>query len=288
MAQDSMFWTTNNIGDGVEYTQEQWIALWRDLHLYDPATEGIVPGVGSEYEVTGVASPVTVGSGRGIVYGFPCRSTASEEVAIPTPVIDTTGHRIVLRADWDDVTLAQTVQIALVSSSDGVAAPPAVTQVDGDVWEISLATLTITTGGVIAVTDTRVFTHFNTKVKAAMIEAIIQQRQGGSATDWCEEGTNNYGSPAGSLQQIGPGLLHWSGAGDPSTYTDIIFPIAFSAKPIIFLTIGTATEIIGTTFQFINAPAAEISTTGCRVHGYGTAGITDKDLYFYWLAIGPQ
>lgn len=168
MALQSIFWTTNGTGDGAAaYTQAQVTEWLRKFLLADPAGEGVIPGVGGDLAVTGTSSPVAVAAGAALVYGFPAWSSASENVTVPTPVIGTTGHRIVLRANWS----AQTVRVERISSSDGVAAFPALTQTAGTTWEISLATLTITTGGIITVTDARQYAHFNTKLSGANLDS---------------------------------------------------------------------------------------------------------------------
>lgn len=163
----SILWTTNGTGDGASpYTQAQVSEWLRKTFLADPATQGILPGVGGEFAVSGTSSPLTVASGFAYVYGFPAWDNSAATVAVPTPVIGTTGHRIVLRADW----AAQTVRVVLLSSSDGVATPPAVTQTAGTRWEISLATLTITTGGTITVTDTRQYAHANLMLNGSRLD----------------------------------------------------------------------------------------------------------------------
>ena len=69
----------------------------------------------------------------------------------------TTGRRCVLRKDWS----ARTVRAVIISSSDGTASLPSLTQVDGVTWEIPLASFTITTAGVIAaLTDEREYVDY--------------------------------------------------------------------------------------------------------------------------------
>jgi hypothetical protein len=103
--------------------------------------------------VSGAASPVSVATGAALVYGLPYENTAIVTQAIATPSVGTTGHRIALRASW----AAQTVRVVDIASADGTAAIPALVQSPGVTYDIPLATLTITTGGVITVTDARVF-----------------------------------------------------------------------------------------------------------------------------------
>lgn len=163
MAQGSFLWTTSGTGDGPGggFTQSHWETIFRKL-----LDEGVLEGIDSELAVSGDASPLSVAAGAAVVDGHVYYNNAAANVAVSTPSIGTTGHRVVIQADWT----AQTARIALLSSSDGVATPPAVTQNSGSVYEISLATLTITTGGVITVTDDRSFIHYSTRVSAAMID----------------------------------------------------------------------------------------------------------------------
>jgi hypothetical protein len=116
--------------------------------------EGVVYGVGDGYEVSGVATPLTVGSGRVQNRGFSLWDVSSRTIAVVTPSIGTTGGRVIIRADYSGATVRTAVKL----SADGVAASPALTQVENTTWEISLATFTVTTGGVIALTDDRTFT----------------------------------------------------------------------------------------------------------------------------------
>lgn len=122
----------------------------------------------NELAVTGAASPVAVNTGAALVDGIPYENTASVNQAIATPSVGTTGHRIVLRASW----AAQTVRITDIASADGVAAIPAAVQIAGTTYDITLATLTITTGGVITLTDARSYLHYTTKVSTAMLDDL--------------------------------------------------------------------------------------------------------------------
>ena len=168
MAESSLFWT-DSTGDGGPYNQSD-LSAWLE-HLFttdNDDTEGVLKGDGNELAVTGTSSPVAVGTGAAIVKGRFYLNTASVNVSVPTPSSNTRIDRIVLQADWT----AQTVRIARVAGSEGGAAP-ALTQTDGTKWEISLAQASITTGGVITVTDERVFCQFGTRVTAAMIDAAV-------------------------------------------------------------------------------------------------------------------
>lgn len=160
MAQSSIFWPTNGVGDGAsQYTDAQLQAWLRRTFLRDLTTEGIESGFANELAVSGASSPVSIATGAALVYGIPYENTAVVSQAIATPSVGTTGHRIVLRASW----AAQTVRVTDIASADGTAAIPALVQTPGTTYDIPLATLTITTGGVITVTDARVFRGTKTK-----------------------------------------------------------------------------------------------------------------------------
>lgn len=167
MAEFSLFWTTGGAGDGASaYTQAQLQAWLRRTFTTAPATEGVLKNYANGLAVSGAATPLTVATGAAVADGFPYENDAAVSLAVPTPAVGTTGKRVVLRAAH----AARTVRIALITSADGVSAFPALTQSAGVTWEISLATLSVTTGGVITVTDARSYAHFNSQVATANID----------------------------------------------------------------------------------------------------------------------
>lgn len=169
MTEKSIFWTTGALGDGAaEYTMAELTRWLRQTYLSDNTDEGVLKNYGGELAVSGVASPVSIATGGALVYGFPYWSTTASTLAIPTPVGDTRIDRVVLEADWT----AQTVRIARVAGAEGGAAP-ALTQIDGTTWQISLAQASITVGGVITVTDERVFVHPNWEIEAGQFNADV-------------------------------------------------------------------------------------------------------------------
>jgi hypothetical protein len=151
MAESTLFWTTNGTGDGTGsgYTATQLFQLWRSF-ARTANLGGVFPDVLNELAVTGTATPVAVNTGQAIVYGIPYFNTASVNVAISTPASLTRVDYIVLRASY----AAQTVRITRIAGTEG-AGTPALTQSAGTTWDIPLATVSITTSGVITVTDAR-------------------------------------------------------------------------------------------------------------------------------------
>jgi hypothetical protein len=155
MAEKSLFWFTNGFtgatGDGsAPYTQDEFSLYNRDL-----LGEGVVYGSGNNLAVSGTATPLDLETGRAQVRGFSYWNSSASTLAVTTPTTGTTGGRVVLRADYS----AATVRAVVKLNTDGNAGIPALTQVANTTWEISLATFTVTTGGGIAVTDTREFTR---------------------------------------------------------------------------------------------------------------------------------
>lgn len=155
MTEFSYPWAGTATGDAGTYSDDQWSDAWRHLLMFDRAASGPIVGVLNELEVTGVTSPVAVATGVALVDGKIYTNDASENVAIPTPTTNPRIDRIVLRKDWS----AQTVRITRIAGSEAASpSAPAITQNDGVTWDVSLAQVHVTTGGVVTVTDEREFT----------------------------------------------------------------------------------------------------------------------------------
>lgn len=156
MTERSVFWATTNVGDGPSagYSSTDLFEVFRSLFTGNAGTDygGVSPDYLNQLVVTGTSSPVSVGTGAAIVYGVPYFSSAAVSVTIPTPVSATRIDRIVLRASWS----AQTVRITRIAGVEGGAAP-AITQNAGVTWDVRLAVVSITTAGVITVSDEREF-----------------------------------------------------------------------------------------------------------------------------------
>lgn len=169
MAEKSFPWTGNGTGDGTSggYTALEWSEIWRKAFLGGgEASQGVCKGVDNELACTGTATPIAVNTGAAFVYGKFYHNTASVNLSVTTPVVGTTGGHVILRLDWT----AQTVRLVAVRNTDGVNSTPSLTQSLSTQWEIRLATFTITTGGVIALTDARAYVHMAQRVATANID----------------------------------------------------------------------------------------------------------------------
>jgi len=174
MAEVSRFWTTNGTGDGPAggYTAQQFYDFLRRLLITDQeASQGVIFSDRNQLACTGSATPIAVNTGSAIVHGFWYENTSSLNLAVTTPTIGTTGGRVNLKADWT----AQTVRAVVNRNADGNAAIPALTQTAGSVWEVPLYTFSITTGGVITLTDARGYVAIGSKLQANAVDmAAIQ------------------------------------------------------------------------------------------------------------------
>lgn len=107
-------------------------------------TEDLTPSVG--------AGQILIDPGYALNYGTLYYNSTQASVVIPTPAASTREDYIVLRKDW----AAQTVRITRVAGIEGAGLPDC-EQDAGNLWDIPLASISVTTGGVITLTDLRQF-----------------------------------------------------------------------------------------------------------------------------------
>ena len=169
MPEKSIFWETGALGDGAsEYTLTELTRWLSQSFASTTVDEAIMKNYGGEMAVSGVASPVSIATGGALVHGFPYWHTVASTIIINTPVGDTRIDRIVLSADY----VAQTVRLTLLTGIEG-GGIPAMTHNTGVLWEIPLARVSITVGGVITLTDERVFLHPGWDIEAGMFNADV-------------------------------------------------------------------------------------------------------------------
>ena len=145
MTESSFLWDEGAGGDQSPHTEADVIALFKAL----TKGAGVIGGYLNTLKPSVSGANLLINTGWAMsISGHPYRNDASKSTTIATPVVGTTGHRIVLRED----TAAQTVRIFDIASADGTAAIPAAAGTD-----VTLCTLTITTVPVITMTDAREF-----------------------------------------------------------------------------------------------------------------------------------
>lgn len=157
---------TVNASDGIGYRlanedyESPFIDRMMRAVLNGTGDRGVLNNWLNELVVSGVGSPITVGTGAAIIYGLYYENDAALNVAVPNPTSDTRYDRIVVRRDWS----AQTARVTRLVGVEGAGYAPAMTQSVAPggtgIYDIPLASLSITTGGVIVVTDEREYCQF--------------------------------------------------------------------------------------------------------------------------------
>ncbi len=165
MAESSIFWPTGTTGDGASpYTDTQLFAWLRRTFTKNPAAEAVLRGYANELQVTAGSGKVTVGTGAAYVYGIPYENNAALDIAIPTPSSNTRYDCIVLRADWT----AKTVRLARVAGTEG-GGIPSKTQTPGSIYEVSIATIMVTTGGQMTIYQGGAYCTFATNIETGAV-----------------------------------------------------------------------------------------------------------------------
>jgi len=165
------------VGDGRPYTSAEWDQWWEMVFAQmSGASEGVLPEVWNELEVTDpdVVNKVDVDTGAACIKGKGHWNTVSNRLTVASAAGGTTRKdRVILRCDWTGgVGTQYTTRLAVKQGTQ--ADPPALTQTDNTVWEISLAQFVVDDAGNISgLTDERAFCHFATKVDENMLDASI-------------------------------------------------------------------------------------------------------------------
>lgn len=161
MAELSLPWDGTSTGDAGTYTEDEWRDVLRSLSggggAFGSANVAVVGGLLNSIKPSSPGNDqIKADTGYAIVDGTVYKNTAAVTKTMTTPSVGTTGKRLVLQKGWT----AQTIRIAVISSSDGTASIPSLTQSDATTWEVPLCSFTHATSGVIAaVTDEREFTN---------------------------------------------------------------------------------------------------------------------------------
>lgn len=248
MAQQSGFWDSTGTGDGSAsgYTETQHYQYHESLFLRDKTTQGVLKNFLNGLAVSGTATPVSIATGAAVVAGFWYINDASTTLAVSTPAVSTRIDRVILRVSWS----AQTVRLVLLAGSEGGAAPT-LTQSLNTTWEISLAQVSITTGGAITVTDERSYAKFNTEVDTNSLadDAVTFAKMQNITTDRL---LGRDTASSGNVEEltVGGGLEFTGSAGiqiaDLGVTTGKIDDLGVTGAKIANQTIDPATKLQGT------------------------------------------
>lgn len=109
-------------------------------------------------------------------------------------------------------------------------------------------------------------------------------RQGGNATDWDTAGVTNY-IPEKSIIQTG--TKEFAFTGNSSLGLSITFPIEFSAKPQVYVSLVKPWNSEGQKITTVCVSTYDpVSTTGCRIFCEASSAAT-VTVNVNWMAIGP-
>ena len=271
MAESSLFWLTNGTGDGIATSAYQFTDWINRSLVGDPTKGGVIAGYLGALGVsaaTGSVSPLTVATGAATVGGVPYSNSTPLTVNVPTPAVGTTGYRLVLRANWT----SQTVRVTLVGSPDGTGTTPALVQNIGTMFDVNLATFSITTSGSIInlVGNYGVYSYGGPSNRYA-------SRLGNDPTNWSVGGTNIYPMSGVILTQVG--------TVQPGTYGAVntaFFATSFSGPPLVFLS-GTTTNGLPNTgvVPVLSGPPL------VDRFNYWQPSVTGYNANVHFMAIGP-
>jgi hypothetical protein len=180
MVETSYFWGGTTIGDHGTYTDDNFSDFITNIFLKDRTLEGVLPFVGAFLVPTNPSGvTIRIAAGSALVDGKLYTSSANVDHTVAAPGAGFNYYSVVLTKDF----AAQTVRQTLLGPS--TVGYPTVTQTDGTKWEIYLAKISVSSAGVIVVTDSRTLCHVNSMVSEAMIEAgaVTNTKIGALAVD---------------------------------------------------------------------------------------------------------
>lgn len=310
MAESSRPYTNNGTNDGTSYTALQWRSIYRNIF-----GNGVISGLA----VSGTTSPLSVAAGAAWIDGVFYENTSAVSLAVATPAALTAGHVVLrvemasgvqkarvyaVRATSGDTnvpaltqTSESTYEIRLASFTISAAGAIVLTDTrpylhantrvstamidDDNITNVKMADNSVGTAEII---DGSVGTAelANDAVDDTKVGARVPQfyrRKGGSSTDWSAAGTSDY-TPTAVRMQAGAssGATLAPGAGNTVTIT---FPTAFSAVPLVYLTVVGSVPITAS-IQSISATQVVVYLFNTQASG-GSLGAA-----FNWLAIGPE
>lgn len=216
MTQKSRFWNGTVLGDAVvaPYDADREFAdVMSSLSAGDLGQFRLrvfnANAVVNALAVTGTSSPISVDTGRAMVDGTWYENDVAVPVTVPTPAASTRFDWIVLEKDW----AAQTVRIVRVAGVEGAGAPPALTNTPGTLWQAPLAFYSVTTGGVVAVTDYR-YAFLNSFMALSPFARVRLTHSANIAI------AGAYAALAWDTEVVDVGGLHSSGANTRITFVE--------------------------------------------------------------------
>ena len=151
MAYLSFGWTSSQGQAPANYGQTDVQTMFLTLFQGANPEACVIRGFRNSLEVTrtGAARQIQVDTGACMVQGAWMASDSAETLTAPV-LASQTRHRVVL--EWNDTT--NTVLPKIVENANGITDNPAFTRVS-PVWQAPLASILVTAGGTVDVTDER-------------------------------------------------------------------------------------------------------------------------------------
>lgn len=157
MTETSRFWDGTTVGDATSspYDAVNEFAKVLQAISYTSQNEtahggGVFAKNLGEMSQAVVLASVTINTGMAIVDGTWYSNSAIVNIPFAAPATATRIDRIVLRKDW----VLQTVRLVVLVGIEGGSEPPLATTL-GVKWDIPICAVSITTAGVITITDER-------------------------------------------------------------------------------------------------------------------------------------
>lgn len=154
MTQASYPWGGTSVGDAIyaPYSDDEWSDLWRTMVMSGRVSQGVLfsytyPNPFKPTNPSGTT--IRVSPGYAMVDGKILISDANVDFSVVAPGAGTNYYGIFLRKSW----AAQTVRLVLLGPDTG--SYPTGTQTDGVTWDVPIGQVSITSGGTIAVSDSR-------------------------------------------------------------------------------------------------------------------------------------
>lgn len=279
MTERSYPWGGTTTGDATlaPYDDDEWSDIWRKLYTMDRTVQGVILDYANELVVTNPAgTTIRMATGAALVDGKFYENDANIDFAGVAPGAGSNYYTLVLRKSF----AGQTVRAVLLGPSP--IAPPAVTQVDGTTWEISIATIEITNLGVVTITPT-----YENAITPLSDKRIVYARQGGDPDHWGDYGSTDY-YPRETLKQGGVYAQNIAN-GSYSDIRTITFPVAYPYIPWVLISVldsesggwvnmvAHVVDITETDFQF-----------RIQTYDHSNAGVTGIPYRIVWEASGPR
>lgn len=277
MTQTSYFWNgTTGDASAAPWNEDEFSDILRMLFLYEEDSEGIIGGYGNMLTVSNpVGTTIRVGTGAALVYSRFYENTANLDFVRSAPGSNTDWYRWVIRVNWS----AKTVRSTFIGPNNAVGPSyPALTRTYGVTWEIPLADVSITSGGVVTITDQRQFTRAN-----GYQIPLVKERLGLSTLSWSlaasEAAYSTYRWRVGSTTYMQCGCKQWTGGAAATGNIAITFPKAYDYEPMVFVQPKVTSPTI--IYNVVT------TTTGFTIYWRDTTG-TRTAIDFMWWSLGVR